>query len=294
MKKVFAAVICVLLSVIVCMFSGCDTLLASLEEEETTLPFSTSRTEQPNTKEAVVDYYNALIEHARAGRAGVSRNIGYEINDLKIVGRDLEGVTDENGAQQSDPELEALNAAGKELRSLVMKTIRSNTVSAAFGEEWGDAAPNTVNAPASVETANCVMGEEETAEAGDPIVYNNFYYGTIGFGTETYPLAVNSALKPVFPYPDEETIKEELAKMSDYLVLEDYDCVFTDNTIDFSAERLADEIDYANYTSNVQIIAHAEGVGTLESYGELTVLLTLKCTNNYTFDWVDPSVEVTD
>lgn len=294
MKKIFVAVVAVLLSLILFLFSGCDSLISSLEDEETTLPFSTSKTEQPDTKEAVVAYFNSLIEKAEATKTGLTRKIGFEINDLKIVGRELEGVTDENGNQQSDPDLKALNAAAKEVRSFILKSIKSNEVSVDYGNDWGENAPNTISSPSYAKTAKCVMGEEETEEGDTDIVYTNYYNGEMSFDSEVYPLAVNSVLATIFPYPDEEKIIEELNKMSDYLVLEDYDGVFVDNTISFSSERTVDEIDYANYTSNFKITAHAKGVGKLESYGELTVTFTLKCINNYNFNWIDPSVEVTD
>lgn len=293
MKKIFAAVISVLLAVVMVFFAGCDALLNMADDEgATTLPFSTSKTEQPNGTAAVVEYYNALLEMAKEGKAGVKRNVRYEINDLKIVGRELEGVTNEDGNQQSDPDLDTLNAAAKEVRSFIAKAVKSKDISVAFGEDWADAAPNSIRNVSFAEKANCVMGEEATEEGASEVVYNNYYYGEISFRNENYPLADNSILKTVFPYPDEQVIKDELAKMSDYIVLEDYDCVFDENTIQFSSERILDQIDYANYTSSIRVTAHAKGVGQLADYGELTVYLTLKCSNNYTFNWVDPNVVV--
>ena len=293
MKKIIAAAVAVLLGVITVFFSGCDALVSSLQsEEETTLPFSTSRTEDLDSTDAIAAYYNdlltrALLTRAREGRAGVSRETRYEISDLQIVSRELEGVTNEEGNQQSDPDLDVLNAAAQEVRAFIANAVKSSTVSAA------EAAPNDIDELSYVEDASCIMGEETTEEGDTEIVYTNYYYGDLSFRPENYPLADNSILATIFPYPDEEVIVEEIAKMEDYIVLEDYDCVFEDNTISFCSERIADEIDYANYTSVVRVTAHARGAGQLADYGELTVYFTLRCANNYTFDWVDPSEPVT-
>ena len=293
MKKIIAAAVAVLLGVITVFFSGCDALVSSLQsEEETTLPFSTSRTEDLDSKDAIAAYYNDLLTRAKEGRAGVSRETRYEISDLQIVSRELEGITNEDGSQQSDPDLDVLNAAAQEVRAFIANAVKSSTVSAAFGEEWGEAAPNDIDELSYVEDASCIMGEETTEEGDTEIVYTNYYYGDLSFRPENYPLAVNSVLATVFPYPDEDVIVDEMAKMDDYIVLQDYDCVFEDNTINFSSDRITDQIDYANYTSVIRVTAHAQGVGQLADYGELTVYFTLRCANNYTFDWVDPTVTV--
>lgn len=294
MKKTIAATISILLVVITVFMSGCQSLSELVNEEQTTLPFSTSLTSQPKSKTAVVEYYNYLIDLARDGKTGVSRNTKYRIDDLKIVSRNLEGVTNEDGNQQSDPELDVLNAAAKEVKALISKAIKSNTESVAFGEEWGNLAPNKIGDPSFADKATCVMGEEATDNLNKNIVYTQYYYGDMSFGAENYPLASNSVLKSIFPYPDEENIKKELEKLSDYIVLEDYDCVFKDSGIYFSSDRLVDQLDYANYSSSIAVTAHAKGVGKLEKYGDLTVYLTIKCENNYNFDWVNPEEAVTD
>lgn len=293
MKKIIAASVAVLLAVVTVFFSGCDALISTIQAEEaTTLPFSTSRTEDLDSKQKVAAYYAQLLTLAKEGHAGVSRETRYEINDLNIVPRALEGVTDENGNQQSDPALDVLNAAAEEVRSFIARAVESSTESVAFGEDWGDVAPNTIPNPESVLDASLIMGEETTEEEGQPVVYTNFYYGDISFRPENYPLASNSVIAQVFPFPDETVISEEMAKMDDYFVFDSYSAVFEENTISFSSERILDQIDYANYTSVIRVTAHARGVGKLADYGDLTVYFTLRCANNYTFDWVDPSVPV--
>ena len=290
MKKTAFPVLCALLAAIMLVFSGCDVIMKKIsgeEEEATTKPFVTSLSALPDEASAVVDYYNRLLTLAQTGKAGLSRETLYEINDLKLVGRALEGTTDADGSQVGDPELDVLNAAAKELRGLISDAINvNNTAGAEFGEPWGEAAPAAIPASA-VTDATCVMGEEETQQGDDAVVYTDYYHGSLTLADDVYPL--QTAAADVFPFPDVGTIRAELGKLGDYIVFEDFDATVDGNRVTFTANRLTDQIENAECVSDVHVTAHAKGVGKLADRGELTVFFTLKCIGRYSFGWVDPA-----
>ena len=46
--------------------------------------------------------------------------------------------------------------------------------------------------------------------------------------------------------------------------------------------------------TQINVTAHAHGVGSYERYGKLTVFFTLVSRTNYSFDWVDPDAAAED
>lgn len=291
MKKSFIAVLTALTLCVCVLFTGCDSVMKALEgEEATTLEFTTNRTEVEDEKTAAAEYYADLIAAARRTGTGLSVGAHYDINDLKIVSRELEGQTDGDGNQVSDPELKELNDAAKEVRDRISPEDPFGG-SVAFGEDWGDKAP-AVPDPAYVTDGTCAV---VTEEGDDGVVeIRDERRGTLNFADEEYPLSVGSVIAPVIHLPDEELIKTEMAKLSDYIVLDDYDAVFSGNRIEFSANRVTDEIWNARYITEIHVTAHAHGVGALEKYGDLTVFFTLVCRTEYGFDWTDPNAVVTE
>ena len=286
MKKSFIAVLTAVTLCVCILFTGCDAVKKMVEgDEETTLAFTTNRTEVADEKTAAAEYYARILADARSVGAGLSRERKYEINDLNIVSKALEGKTDENGAQVRDPELKHLNEAAKEVRDRIAKSIGSSE-NVGFGEDWGGLAPA---APESLylTDGSCAVVEEEKDDG--TVEIKDERRGTLNFPDEEYPLSVGSVIAPIIPLPDEEEIKTELAKLSDYIALDDYGAVYTGSRIEFSVNRITDELNSASYVTEMRITAHAHGVGALEKYGELTVYLTLVCRSNYRFDYVDPN-----
>ncbi|MBR1811749.1 MAG: hypothetical protein IJ766_08945 [Clostridia bacterium] len=291
MKRRYICAIAVLLSGML-LFSGCDSLTTLfVGEEETTVPFVTSLTVQPDTTAAVAAYYNRLLDAAAAAHTGLARDTRYEINDLQIVGGASTGDADADGTQERDPALKVLNAAAQEVRSFITKSIAPKTESIAYGEDWGMLAPAKIADVSAVTDAVCEMGEAETDADAMAVVYTDDYNGSMTLAAEAYPLAPGSPLAALFPYPAEEQILAELASLRDSLLLEDFGGVFDGNTVSFTANRLADQIAAADYISTLHITARVRGVGALETYGDLTVVFTLKCIDHFTFDWLNPDAD---
>ena len=281
------------MTVCVCiLFSGCDSVIKAAQgEEQTTLEFTTNRTEVADEKIAAAEYFASLIAAARAAGTGLSVETKFEIGDLKVVSRELEGKTDDNGDQVGDPSLEALNAEAKQLRDYIAAGIKGPSDAVPFGEDWGELAP-PVPTPLYTSDGTCEVvtevREDETVEIKDE------RRGTLRFADETYPLSVGSVIGPLIRLPDEDAIKAEMEKIADYIAVDDYGAVFTESRIEFSANRITDEIASAGYVTQINVTAHAHGVGSYESYGKLTVFFTLVSRTDYVFDWVDPDAAAED
>ena len=78
---------------------------------------------------------------------------------------------------------------------------------------------------------------------------------------------------------------EEFAKTKDYLVLNDYDVVYSGCKITATVDRLTNEITNINYYKAANVTASMTGAGTLESYGDVSVMFTLEDKANYDITW---------
>ncbi len=290
MKKPLIAAVISLSLCLSMLLTACSSLTEAGDEATTEAP-TTNRTEVVQQADAVAEYFVGLLESARAAGTGLSRERRYEINDLNIVSKDLEGEQDDEGNQKDDPALAPLNAAAKEMRGFIAGSVKSDGASVAFGEAWDELAPVSPN-PAYAVDGKCEVVIRDGDDGAK--ITTEEYSGSITFSDEDYPLSVSSVIKPIIPLPDEQTIRQELQKISAYLTLEDFDAVFAGNRIEFSANRLTDRINSASYVSEIRVTAHAKGVGSLEKYGELTVFLTLVSRTNYGFDWTDPNEITTE
>jgi hypothetical protein len=114
------------------------------------------------------------------------------------------------------------------------------------------------------------------------------YFITIAFNDLTSAEA-QDVLTKAFDLRDKEEIlaSEEFAKTKEYLVLNDYDVVYSGCKITATVNRLTNEITNINYYKAADVTAYMTGKGTVESYGEISVMFTLEDRANYDINWTN-------
>ncbi len=279
MKKIITVITALaLVSTILMSFAGCG----SQESTEETTVYSTeaavyteSATPVAKTSEEVLAYFNKLVNGIKEDKPAIYYNIEKNIpNDsLKVT---KQGQED---AEEIDESLKAINDGAKGVKDLILDDIRSNSGEIAYGadnadtlfvqgESWASALKPSDIAYATLK------------EIGDT------YYITIAFNDLTSEEAQN-VLTKAFNLRDKDEIlaSEEFAKTKDYLVLNDYDVVYSGCKITARVDRLTDEITNINYYKAANVTAYMTGAGTVESYGDVSVMFTLEDTANFDINW---------
>ncbi|MBE6796509.1 MAG: hypothetical protein E7533_08025 [Ruminococcaceae bacterium] len=249
---------------------------------EETKPYETEEavytegaTQVGKTSEEVLAYFNSLINGVKVDMPAVSYNIEKNVpNDsLKVTKRGAEE------AEEIDSSLKALNDGAKGIKDLILQDIKSTSGDIAYG------ADNTETLFVQGESWASKLTSEDIAyatlkEVGDQ------YFITIAFNDLTSAEA-QAVLTKAFDLRDKEEIlaSEEFAKTKEYLALEDYDVVYSGCKITATVDRLTDKITNINYYKAANVTAYMTGAGTLESYGELSVLFTLEDKADFNITW---------
>ena len=112
------------------------------------------------------------------------------------------------------------------------------------------------------------------------------YYITIAFNDLTSE-EVQDVLTKAFDLRDKEELlaSEEFEKSKDFLTLNDYDVVYSGCKITATVNRLTDELVNLNYYKAAKVTADMTGAGTLEAYGDVSVMFTLEDKSYYEINW---------
>ena len=78
---------------------------------------------------------------------------------------------------------------------------------------------------------------------------------------------------------------EEFEKSKDYLSLNDYNVTYSGCKITATVNRLTDELVNLNYYKAAKVTADMTGAGTLEAYGDVSVMFTLEDKAYYEINW---------
>lgn len=279
MKRIISVITAlVLVSTLLLTFTSCG----SSEETEVPEVFTTeeavyteSATPVGKTSEEVLAYFNSLVNGVKTDMPAVSYNIEKNIpNDsLKVTKRGAEDT------EEIDASLTAINDAAKGIKDLILQEIKSNSGDIAYGADNSETLFVKGESWASKLTS-ADIAYATLKEVGDE------YYITIAFNDLTSAEA-QDVLTKAFDLRDKEEIlaSEEFAKTKEYLELNDYDVVYSGCKITAKVDRLTDRITNINYYKAANVTAYMTGAGTLESYGEVSVMFTLEDKADFNINW---------
>ncbi|MBQ7116178.1 MAG: hypothetical protein IJN94_07170 [Clostridia bacterium] len=280
MKRIFTIATAILLvSALLMTFTSCG---SSDTDEEVAEVYSTEEavyTESAvpvgKTSDEVLSYFNSLVNSVKLDKPGVSYRIEKNVpNDsLKVT---KQGAED---AEEIDASLKAINDAAKGIKDLILEDIKETSGNINFGDDNSESLFVKGESWASKLTAEDI-DYATLQEIGDK------YFITIAFNDLTSDEA-QDVLTKAFDLRDKEEIlaSEEFAKSKEYLVLNNYDVVYSGCKITATVDRLTNEITNINYYKAANVTAYMTGAGTLESYGDVSVMFTLEDKANYDITW---------
>lgn len=282
MKRILTVLVSLLvISAMLLSFAACGSDKNDGEVTETESQFVTdavepteSATPVGHSSEAVLDYFNSIVNGVKVQKPALSYR--FEINvpdDIKVTKKGAED------SEEIDESLSAINDAAKGIKDLFLKNIKEKSGEVPFG---GD---NTEFLLVKGESwaSNLTINDIDYAtikEVGD------YYYITIAFADIAEDENAD-VLAKAFDLRDKEDVlaSPEIAKTADYLKLNDYTVSYTDCKITARVNRLTNEVENINYRKNAVVVADMTGAGTLESYGDVSVIFKLEDVADYNMTW---------
>ena len=280
MKRIFTVAISILLiSALLMTLTSCGSSDTDTETEEVqsteAAVYEESATPVGNTSVEVLAYFNTLVNGVKNSKPSIYYNIEKNVpnNTLKVTKKGAED------AEEIDDSLKAINDAAKGIKDLILEDIKGKSGNIAFGDDNSEMLFVTGESWASKLTADDIA-YASIKEVGD------IYYITIAFNDLTSEDA-QDVLTKAFDLRDKEEIlsSEEFEKSKSYASLNDYDVVYSGCTITAKVNRLTDELIDLNYYKAAKVTADMTGAGTLESYGDVSVMFTLEDKAYYEFTW---------
>lgn len=280
MKRIFTIATAILL---VCALLMTLTSCGSSDNTEETVEvlsteeavYTESATPVEKTSEEVLAYFNNLVNGVKTDKPVVSYNIEKNVpnGSLKVTKQG------EEDAEEIDSSLSAINDAAKGIKDLILEDIKGTSGTINYGEDNSETLFVKGESWASELTAEDI-DYATIKEIGDQ------YFITIAFNDLTSAEAQN-VLTKAFDLRDKEEIlaSEEFAKSKEYLELNDYDVVYSGCKITATVNRLTNEITNINYYKAANVTAYMTGAGTLEHYGDVSVMFTLEDKANYDITW---------
>lgn len=279
MKRIISVILAILLvSTMLMSFVSCggsDETEEAWELSTVEAVYTESATPVNKTSAEVLAYFNSLVNDLKVSKPAISYN--YQINvpddSMKVTKKGMED------AEETDESLKAINDSAAGIKDMILKNINEKSGDIPFG------ADNTEYLFVKGEswTSNLTVADIDYAtikEVGDN------YYITIMFDD----IAENGAADPLakaFDLRDKEELlaSDEFAKTSSYLKLNDYSVAYTGCKITAVVNRLTDEITNLNYYKAAEITADMTGAGSLEDYGDVSVIFTLEDKADFNITW---------
>lgn len=236
--------------------------------------YTESATPVGHSSKEVLDYFNGIVNGVKTQKPALSYR--YEINvpdDIKVTKKGAED------AEEIDESLSAINDAAKGIKDLFLKNIKEKSGEVPFG---GD---NT--------EFLLVKGESWASN----LTIDDIDYATIKEVGEYYHITIvfddiaedenADVLAKAFDLRDKEDVlaSDEIAKTADYLKLNDYTVSYSGCQITARVNRYTDEVENINYRKTALVTADMTGAGTLESYGDVSVIFTLEDVADYNMTW---------
>lgn len=236
--------------------------------------YETSATPVGQSSEEVLAYFNSLVNNVKQARPAISYSLEKNVpnSSLKVTPK---------GAEQDEPDksFAALNDSAEGLKDLILQNIKKSSGSIYFGDDSADTLFVTGESWASKLT-NADIDYASIREVGDQ------YSITIAFNDLTSDEA-QEVLAKAFDLRDKEDIlgSEEFAKTANYLKLNDYDVVYSGCKITATVNRLTNELTNINYFKAANVTADMTAAGSLEKYGDVSVMFTLEDKANFDISW---------
>ena len=280
MKRIFTVAISILLiSTLLMTLTSCGSSDTQSETEEVqsteAAVYVESATPVGNTSVEVLEYFNHLLNGGKSSKPAIYYNIEKNVpNDtLKVTKKGAED------AEEIDDSLKAINDAAKGIKDLMLEDIKSKSGDIAYGDDNSEMLFVTGESWASKLTTDDIA-YATIKEVGD------VYYITIAFNDLTSEEA-QDVLTKAFDLRDKEELlaSEEFEKSKDYLSLNDYNVVYSGCKITATVNRLTDELVNLNYYKAAKVTADMTGAGTLEAYGDVSVMFTLEDKAYYEINW---------
>ena len=282
MKRILTVLTALLIvSAMLLSFAACGSSKKDGEVTETESQFVTdaveyteSATPVGHSSEAVLEYFNGLVNGVKTQKPALSYR--FEINvpdDIKVTKKGAED------AEEIDESLAAINDAAKGVKDLFLTNIKEKSGDVPFGGDNTEFLLVKGESWASSLTIDDV-DYATIKEVGD------YYYITIVFAEIAEGESVD-VLAKAFDLRDKEDIlaSEEIAKTEEYLKLNDYTVSYTDCKITARVNRLTNEVENINYRKNAVVVADMTGAGSLESYGNVSVIFNLEDVADYNMTW---------
>ena len=279
MKRIISVILAILLvSTMLMSFVSCggsDETEEAWELSTVEAVYTESATPVNKTSAEVLAYFNSLVNDLKVSKPAISYN--YQINvpndSMKVTKKGMED------AEEIDESLKAINDSAAGIKDMILKNINERSGDIPFG------ADNTEYLFVKGEswTSDLTVADIDYAtikEVGDN------YYITIMFDD----IDENGAADPLakaFNLRDKEELlaSEEFAKTSAYLKLNDYSIAYSGCKITAVVNRLTDEITNLNYYKAAEITADMTGAGSLEDYGDVSVIFTLEDKADFNITW---------
>lgn len=280
MKRIFTVAISILLiSSLLMTLTSCGSSDTQSETEEVqsteAAVYVESATPVGNTSVEVLEYFNHLLNGVKSSKPAIYYNIEKNVpNDtLKVTKKGAED------AEEIDDSFKAINDAAKGIKDLMLEDIKSKSGDIAYGDDNSEMLFVTGESWASKLTTDDIA-YATIKEVGD------VYYITIAFNDLTSEEA-QDVLTKAFDLRDKEELlaSEEFEKSKDYLSLNDYNVVYSGCKITATVNRLTDELVNLNYYKAAKVTADMTGAGTLEAYGDVSVMFTLEDKAYYEINW---------
>lgn len=282
MKRILTVLTALLIvSAMLLSFAACGSSKKDGEVTETESQFVTdaveyteSATPVGHSSEAVLEYFNGLVNGVKTQKPALSYR--FEINvpdDIKVTKKGAED------AEEIDESLAAINDAAKGVKDLFLTNIKEKSGDVPFGGDNTEFLLVKGESWASSLTIDDI-DYATIKEVGD------YYYITIVFAEIAEGESVD-VLAKAFDLRDKEDIlaSEEIAKTEEYLKLNDYTVSYTDCKITARVNRLTNEVENINYRKNAVVVADMTGAGSLESYGNVSVIFNLEDVADYNMTW---------
>lgn len=262
MPKRAMQLISILLSVIcIAAFSACGGTGA----DETTEPYQESLTKMPASTQEIVEYFNRVAGRVKTDRpqVGVSRNINIPSDQIK---------TDNEHFTQAAAILKGYMTPGGSADA--KKGESCDAIVPVSGQTYVSRL-----SPDAVREAKC---EEKEGR----------YEIEITLKEEENPAPLTSMHGQAFDIADKAEKLKELQKLSAgenaYLKVEDYNTRFHDCVIKCAVDRLTDEVASIEYQKRATVTSQAQGLGALQSLGQLSISFLWEENTNVNVTWVTP------
>lgn len=304
MKKSIKTVISfMVITLLVLSFSSCSIFEAM---RENALNASQTTIYATPEEEKIIAEFNELLASSVNEASAITESISYSAGTPDVF--------------KDGEEAGTLDAAAKQLKNFIMSAKPGSTSEVlekgaeSLLNQLDEAAVLEFNFTRNIASENVTdeKGNEVADEEGnvvtetyisDNILHLTFNYfaneTVLGENVEastdengeaveetTIIYAEDATIESVFGTPkDKEAVLKNFEVVKDYIAVSDYEIEYLNCLITSDADLEENRISFVNFQKNMKVTAKAQGVGALESYGEIEIVFNLTLNTNYSFEY---------